>query len=148
MGVKQTHVVLKAFDLVHQHAPGDASPDGRMLVVGEVIAGAVAQQHENLLQFVAVRCLRLHFCRDLGMHEFRVPGNVHELMRNILRAQYEIGAPGRNGAGGHTPVPGGVHVLDEGDATGGLDCHEALCTVRGTAGEDNADGIAALVIGQ
>ena len=116
------------------------------LVVGKVVAGLGAQQDEDLLQ----RALGLG-CRggagQGGLAEGM--GRVgDELGGHLGRRQYKIHQAGGDGAARHAVVLGGCRVLGHDHAALALDRPHAQRAVAAGAGEHDADGPFALVLGQ
>ena len=128
------------------HAPLDAAMDGARLVLGKVVAGLGAQQNEDLFH----RVLGPGHRNGGGPGEFAegVHGVGDKLGGHLGRGQFVVHQPGGDGAARHAVEFGGNGVLDHDHAALSLDGAHAQCAVASGAGENDADGPLALVLGE
>jgi hypothetical protein len=92
-------IVALPVDLMQRHAPFGAADQGALLVLREVMAGAVAQQDADLAQRVlGLGVAGMARCRPLaeGMGDI-----VQEMGRHLRRRQHEIGQPGGDDTARH-----------------------------------------------
>ena len=73
---------------------------------------------------------------------------ARQLARDVLGGQDEVDAAGADGAARHVVVLGRCRLLGEGDPALGLDRLQTQRAVRAHAGQDHADGLASLHVGQ
>lgn len=76
-----------------------------------------------------------------------VLGVLEQCRGHGLREQDEVGAPGGQGAAGHAVELSGEIVLHENEPAGVVDGAYAAGAVRAGAGEDDADGTIAGILG-
>src|SRR5512133_3154080 len=76
-----------------------------------------------------------------------MPGDADELLADVFGVEDEIDATGGDGASRHGIVAGGI-ILGERDAALGFDRFQPGGAVTGGAGEDDADGTLALILGE
>ncbi len=139
-------VVLHGVDLMQGHAPLDPPVDGAGLVLGKIVAGLGAQEHEDLLErILALRHLLAGEPRHLAEHMGR-KGN--QLGRHLGRRQLKVHETGGDGAAGHAVILGGFRALHHDHAALALDGPHPQGAVTAGAGEDHADGPVVLILGQ
>lgn len=139
-------IVVQAVDLVDGLAVGEAPRDGTPLVLGEVVAGLGAQQHQDLPQGVLGRGLGVG-----GLPGERAEGLGDigdELGGHLGGLQLIVHQAGGQGAARHAVVLGRGGVLDHDHAALALDRPHAVVAVTAGAGEDDADGVFPLILRQ
>ncbi len=143
--LQELRVVAQVLQLVQHRAPADPPQEGAPLVVRKVHAGGEAQ----LLEHLAEAGLREREPGGLLQRTLHVgvSADARQLLRDGVRRQHEIHAPGRHRAGRHARVLR-ARVLRERDAALALDGLETEGAVGGAPRQDHPDGPVALVLGQ
>ena len=134
-------IVGEDIDLAQSHAAEGAAPDSAVLIEGEVHPGGAFEEVENLAEDALLR----RFQDFLGAGtDKRMPGEAGQLLSDAFGREDKVDAAGVYGTLGHTGVLGRAFILGEGEAPGLFDGLHTLDPVRGGAGEDDPDGLAAL----
>ena len=136
---------LQVVELLQHHAARDAAVERVELVVGEIDAGGAMQQLQDLGELRLARRAR---GRSGTRHRVGVPGDAHELARDLRRAAARRSTQPEAMALCGMPSCCARVVLGERDAALGLDRFEPERAVRRGAGQDHADGLVPLVLGQ
>ena len=113
------------------HTPLDATLDGVLFVLGEVVPGLGAQQDEDLFQ--RVFDLGSRGLGGTGYFAERVGDVGDELGRHLGRRQYIVHQTGGDGAARHAVVLGGFGVLRHDHATLALDRPHAQGAIAASA---------------
>jgi hypothetical protein len=132
------HVVVQRGQPVQGHPARQAAPDAGELVVAEVDAGRLAQEHEHLRELAVLRrtrepdLIRLH-------GQQRVMTDALELAGEHGDAQRKVGDARRDGGLRHARELRGLRILRERDAALGLDRAQALGAVGPGTRQHDAD---------
>ncbi len=129
------------------HAPFNAAVDGACFVEGKIVAGLVAQQDENLFELVFGALLMFQRGSDPGESTEGVGNVCDELGRHFGRGHLVVHQTGGNRAARHAVELGGIGILRHDHAAFSLDVPQAQGAVAAGAGEYDADGPLALVLG-
>ena len=138
-------VGFEAVDLVEPHAPLDAAVDRARFVEREIVAGLGAEKDENFLQGI-LRLGRGHGLEAGTAGE--VLGVSDQLGRHFRRRHHIIDQACGNGAVRHAVEFGGFRILRHDHAVFALDGAHAERAVGAGAGQNDADGALALVLGE
>ena len=140
------HIPVQPVDLVDGHAPLHAADHGVLLVEGKVMARLGAQEDTDLFQGV----FRLGGRgRDRAGPFAEGVGDVgDELGRHLGRRQDVVHQARGDGAPRHAVVLRGFGVLRHDHAPLALDRPDTLRAVAAGAGQHDADGPLALVLGE
>ena len=139
-------VVPDVVGLQHLHAPLDAPHQGPLLVLAEVVPGARMQDLADPAQIVGgdLALAVAPFPLDLG-HMVEVS---REPVRHLLDRQLEVDQAGLDGAAQHAVVGGRRGALRHGEPAVLLDRAQPKGAVVTGAGDDDAGGVLALVLGE
>ena len=128
-------------DIVPRHAPFDAATDSALLVLGKVVSGNGPQLQQDAVQ--AARCGRGHcLANSPGTHA------TQQHLRHCFHRQDISGVTGLDGADRHAIVFRRAGFLHERDAAGAENRAQSQSAVGSGTGEDDADGMLPLILGQ
>ncbi len=130
-------ILADLVDLEQGHAAEDAALDRVLLVVAKIDGGARPQHGEDAPELIFLAMTGEGPAVGEGMAR-----DAGEFAGDAIRREDVIDLPGADGGTGHAVVPGGIGLLGEGDAAGGLDLGNAEGTIAAGAGEDDADAVA------
>ncbi len=139
-------VVLLSLDLVDSHTPLHPADKGVVFILGEIVAGPVAQQDAYLFQVVFTSGPGVDRPADpLGKC---VGGIGNELGRHLGWSKDVICKAGGDNTARHAVIRGGIRVLCHYHAA--LDFYRShpLRTIASGTGENDADGPFMQVLGQ
>ena len=142
----------KAAELHHLHPPLDPAQEGLLLVAVELVADLIAQDGADLAArrfgalFLGVPWQGLD--QLAGRHE--AADIADQLVGHRLDRQHEIDQSGGDGAGGHAAMSWGavIAALRDRQPAMLLDRLDAERSVAAAAGQHDADGVVASVLGQ
>jgi hypothetical protein len=142
--VQDLYVIAEFDDVVNVHAPQDAPADGGDLVIDKIHFAVTFEQAEDFFQqaLFAVEGV------GVGLAIRRQGLNANQFVRDAGGRKNVVGYACFDGAAGHSVVLGGFKILDKGDAAAVLDGGQADGSVGGGSGEDHADGVGRLILGQ
>ena len=109
--------MIEVFSLMDGQPPGDPTLNRVALVVGEVVPGFRANEHENLLELALQILLNV---RGFAFGQEWVSQVLSQLLTHLLNGQDEIDQTGVDGAAGHGVVLGLGLLLGLGQGTTGL----------------------------
>jgi hypothetical protein len=130
--------------LVEVHPPFDAAPDCARFVGGKIVAGAVAQQHDNFWHWLGQRGISVRI--RPRRHQVGTFGVSHQALRQLAGRQHIIHQACGNGTARHAGILGRFRLLGHRHACGALDGLDPERAVAGRAGQDDAHRSLALIL--
>ena len=138
-------VWLRPAQLMHVDPPFDAPPDGVDFIDGEIVPDVHAQQHEDFLH----RLGKILFAQFMsGQGQIRPLRVGDQLARQPLDRQNVIHQPRTDRAGRHPVILRRLRFLGHGHARRAFDGFQTQRAVGARAGEDDADGLVLLILGE
>jgi len=146
--LQELDIGLRLLHLLKDHPALDASPDGRVLVFGEIGVKRLAEQMEDLREAVATLGKKILVCDRLLRCEIRMVAETLELAGDPLWREDEIHHAGLHGAPWHPAVLCGLLALSERDPSLGLDRLQPQGAIGRGSREDHADRLVFLILGE
>jgi hypothetical protein len=147
VGAQQPHIVEQVRGLAHLHPALHAPHHGGRFVLAEIDAARVLQQvHDFFMRAVAVDLHRHRRRAHLGLGT--LVDVVEQTRPDLLGRQDGVDQTGGDDAARHAVELGRLRILGHQETAGVVDGHRTARAVRAGAGEDDADGVIAELLGQ